>query len=201
MPNHVTNIITIIADKQRVEEIMEAVKVDDRGPGSLDFEKIIPMPDNIFRGDLGQEEERLYGKDNWHDWSVDNWGTKWNSYGYEGMPNYDGSNQIRFLSAWSRVDPIMERLSQMFPDTEFFYQWADENLGCNVGEQYYQNGEVIEECIPQSQSAQAYEMAADVMGLDLAEMGYQFDEDEGAYVYADEDMDEDQDEGFGGMKM
>ena len=82
MPNHVTNRITIIADKQRTQEILGFIKNDERGLGSIDFNKIIPMPDNIYRGNLGQKEKELYGQNNWYDWSIANWDTKWNSYGY-----------------------------------------------------------------------------------------------------------------------
>ena len=44
MPNHVQNIVRLQGDEKRVQEILEAVKSDQYGLGSVDFEKIIPMP-------------------------------------------------------------------------------------------------------------------------------------------------------------
>lgn len=54
MPNNVTNILTVSGDPKRMAELFEAVKMDKYGPGSLDFAKVIPMPDDIYRGNLRQ---------------------------------------------------------------------------------------------------------------------------------------------------
>ena len=43
MPNHITNRIKLIGEPHEVRRVMEAVKVDKVGLGSLDFEKVIPM--------------------------------------------------------------------------------------------------------------------------------------------------------------
>lgn len=44
MPNHVQNIVRLQGDEKRIQDILEAVKSDQFGLGSVDFEKIIPMP-------------------------------------------------------------------------------------------------------------------------------------------------------------
>ena len=49
MPNHITNRIEIKGDADRIGSIMEKIKNDEAGIGTIDFEKIIPMPDNIFK--------------------------------------------------------------------------------------------------------------------------------------------------------
>lgn len=73
------------------------------GLGSIDFNKVIPMPEHIFRGNLGMAEREKYGKDNWYDWSIAHWGTKWNSYGYDGAYTpQDFDEHIEFQTAWSR---------------------------------------------------------------------------------------------------
>ena len=51
MPNHVTNIIEIKGDPARIKSLFEAVKNDEYGLGSIDFNKLIPMP-----SELGIEE-------------------------------------------------------------------------------------------------------------------------------------------------
>lgn len=70
MPNHVTNRIKITGDPDTVKHILNKIKSDEFGVGTMDFEKIIPMPENIFRGNLGLRERKLYGKNNWYDWTT-----------------------------------------------------------------------------------------------------------------------------------
>ena len=47
MPNHVTNIIEIKGDPARVKALFEAVKSDEYGLGSIDFNKLVPMPPEL----------------------------------------------------------------------------------------------------------------------------------------------------------
>ena len=44
MPNHVTNVLAIRGDSKHVAEFLERIKNDKNGVGSVDFNKIIPMP-------------------------------------------------------------------------------------------------------------------------------------------------------------
>ena len=76
MPNYCYNSLSISGSNETLKKIYNLVHSDDN---EIDFEKIIPMPDYIYRGDFGPEEEKIYGKDNWYDWSCEHWGTKWNS--------------------------------------------------------------------------------------------------------------------------
>ena len=62
MPNHVTNIIKLNGDRKQISEFLKQIQNDEHGLGTIDFEKIIPMPENIYRGNLGREETNLYGK-------------------------------------------------------------------------------------------------------------------------------------------
>lgn len=47
MPNHVVNHISLHGDPQKIREILEAIKSDEIGIGSVDFNKIIPMPKSL----------------------------------------------------------------------------------------------------------------------------------------------------------
>ena len=55
MPNHVMNILTIKGSKERVREILEEIKDEEVGYGSIDFNKIEPMPKELNRVRLGNE--------------------------------------------------------------------------------------------------------------------------------------------------
>ena len=91
------------------------------------------MPDNICRGDLGSKERELYGQNNWYDWSLANWGTKWNAYGYDEIKNNNPKEKITFLTAWAAPHPIMEKLAEMYPEVNIQHEWADEDIGMNCG--------------------------------------------------------------------
>lgn len=138
MPNWVTNSVKIeTKTKKRFKEIMEFVKSEDR---DFDFEKIIPMPSNIYNGNLGAEERAMYGENNWYDWSINNWGTKWNS----NYSSVDAENRtFTFETAWSAPVKVINRLSREFPDVKIVHEYADEDIGCNCGTIVYKGGEIL----------------------------------------------------------
>lgn len=74
---------------------------------SVTFNKLIPMPDNIFRGDLGKKEMELYGKNNWYDWSRAHWGTKWDACHVQVTPEC-----VMFSTAWCPPFPWLEKLAE-----------------------------------------------------------------------------------------
>ena len=167
MPNHITNVIELSGDESRIAEMLGRIQYDKFGIGSVDFEKIIPMPDNIFKGNLGPEERSKYGSNNWYDWSVANWGTKWNSYGYPDNTALE-NGKLTFVTAWSAPHPIMQKLSEMFPEIKLEHEWADEDIGYNCGRYVYYDGARIEEYFPESQKDRL-EFAARVRNLSLEE--------------------------------
>ena len=113
MPNHIYNVVTFDCPHERAVEILHAVEMEGCELGSIDFEKLIPMPEDVYRGPLGQKEMELYpGDKNWYDWSIDNWGTKWNAYGYllifcssfKSSPDSDLCFSETNISAYEAVD-------------------------------------------------------------------------------------------------
>lgn len=189
MPNHITNILTVSGDFQRKAELFNAIKIKEYGVGSIDFSKIIAVPDNIYHGNLGREEIAKYGKNNWLDWNTSNWGSKWNSYGYDEFTTkeFDGEN-LRFLTAWSNVHQVIERLAEMYPDLEFSYCWADEDFVNNVGRREYAEGEETECYLPNSGSTEALQMAAEIHQVDLADEGYIWNESANEYEFHPDGM-------------
>lgn len=47
MPNHVTNILTFSGDPESIRKMLDAIKNDEDGYGSIDFNKILPMPPEL----------------------------------------------------------------------------------------------------------------------------------------------------------
>lgn len=84
-----------------------------------------------------------YGSVTWYDWSIKNWGTKWNAYETYADDivslNYDDDTHevtMYFQTAWSGVPMLIEKLIYMFPNLYFDYKYADEDMACNCGEGY-----------------------------------------------------------------
>lgn len=162
MPNHVTNRIQFYGKQENINKVLELIKGEDT---CIDFNKIIPMPDNIFRGNLGIEERKLYGSNNWYDWSCSHWGTKWNAY----STHLDKEqNLMEFDTAWSCPVPILEELAELchFHEIGFEGKWADEDAGCNVGvfdSNYGDEGWFMLEAVDDG-SDEAYEIYTELKG-------------------------------------
>lgn len=258
MPNNITNKVVLHGDEEQIQKLLEYVKYDDEEIGSVDFNKIIPMPEslnmtsgsvehdainaylsavnpdnkgftqvkkfdkdeferivnkinshyyitkcktNLEAGEIADVLDRYgeigdvmslvklgeryvdnlqkYGATTWYDFCISTWGSKWNSY--EPDDFYD--NTLTFQTAWSRVMPIIQKLSEMFPDITMEYRWADEDIGSNVGEADFVAGECTREYIPDSQSKEAYELAFDIQGETAEDFGLQYFEESGTYEY------------------
>ena len=134
MPNYCFNFLAINGSTDECKQIFEFVKSDTN---DFDFNKIIPMPDNIYRGGLGDKEREIYGENNWHDWSLKNWGTKWNS-DVVGVSD----DEVICETAWGPSIPVIEALAKIFPTVEFTYTYYEiGNAFC--GKRVYENAELV----------------------------------------------------------
>lgn len=133
MPNWVLNKLSV-DNEDDYEKIIDKLTTDNE----VDFNNIIPMPDYIYKGNLGPEERRLYGENNWYDWSINNWGVKWNA-----SNTYVLNDGIYFDTPWSGVPELMHELSQMFPNSTIEYKFASEDMFMNTGKFIF-NGENIQ---------------------------------------------------------
>ena len=119
MPNYVKNIIHALNEDVDFSEF-----TDEKG--NFTFQKVIPMPENIYRGDLGEKERALYGANNWYDWSIRHWGTKWDACD----SSVDGRT-ASFCTAWSCPEPVLVELGKKVGGIIVFF--ADEDIGSNYG--------------------------------------------------------------------
>ena len=106
----------------------------------------------------------LFGSPDWYDWRCRNWGTKWNAYDIAAFD--EDSDTITFETAWSAPHPILEKLSQMFPEVCISHYWADEDIGSNCGWAEYEGGEQIRGNDSMS-DAEATEFAAQQWDYDI----------------------------------
>ena len=258
MPNHVMNRITLDCSDERAKEIMEALMYDPNpddeegtGFGTLDFNKLIPMPPSLmieagssteqgieiyltainpnapdydlpkmpedefkklvsdlnaerrftlYKPYLSEEEVQKYtryssfgkladmgkqainnminyGATTWYDWSIKNWGTKWNSY-----DSWKGDDKgFQFSTAWSAPHPVLDALAKKYPDVRITHEWADEDIGQNCGRCEFENGECVYDWEPDSHK-EALEFATGIWGDTPEDYGMTLNADGSDYI-------------------
>ena len=83
---------------------------------------------------LPMAEQMLFKGDNWYDFNVRNWGTKWDVAVRDGedypetelMEEDETSLAYRFNTAWSPPLPAIEALSAQYPNVEFNLSYEEE---------------------------------------------------------------------------
>ena len=164
MPNNVMNIVTFGCGEDTLNDILGFIQKDNDklnkqwGIGTIDFNKIIPMPPEYL------------DDDRWYEWRWENWGTKWNSYDNY----YDKDKTISFLSAWSSPIKVLTELSRQYPTVYISHKAADELILDNAAECHYVNGEfVIDRDMMNASEEEAMEFYREVWGID----DYPYDDD------------------------
>lgn len=121
MPNNVTNHLLVEGSPNEVARFFAQAKGEK---SDFDFNNFVPMPGDVFQGNLGQEERQQYpGEKNWYDWSIANWGTKWNAYDVCVNPPI-----ARFDTAWGVPVALLVAASKIFPELTFTNEWIEETL-------------------------------------------------------------------------
>jgi hypothetical protein len=126
MPNWVRNKLFIHGPTEKVKQCTLDIATDNE---HISFEKIFPRPKDIG--------------DDWYDWSIQNWGTKWDV----SETHEDENGYICFDTAWST--PI---------------EYADEDLGNNCGMYKLSNGCELDYVIYD------IEKSCEIWGYDLSQV-------------------------------
>ena len=125
MPNWNENTLSI--SNLTKEEVLKFKKLMTTVDGEefLDFDKIIPMPEEL-KGTASpsvknEELIKKYGYSDWYYWSVANWGTKWNSSACSMFVDESPLGEqlgiiLDFNTAWTPPIPIAKKLGRMFPN-------------------------------------------------------------------------------------
>lgn len=93
-----------------------------------------------------------YGYVSWYYWSIENWGTKWNSYEIE----YINDNQVTFQTAWEFPKPIIQKLSELYPELTIIAEYYDEDFGYNLGSCTFKEGILIDGGALEDDSQEGY---------------------------------------------
>lgn len=128
MPNWCNNTITLTGPKEKITAIYAKAKKDD----AL-LQQLKPMPQELDGTTSpapkeGKVQPLVDGFDNWYDWRVQNWGTKWD-VDMEGLELSDDGTTITgwFDSAWA-------------PPIHAYEYFLTDNEDCSINSYYYEGG-------------------------------------------------------------
>jgi hypothetical protein len=124
-----------------IDKIEKIVKEEKDGNGLLNFMK--PMPKELDgttspSSSADKPQPMVEGFDNWYDWRVENWGTKWEVNEFYGVDRQhlndsldESTISFGFSSAWS--PPINAYQT-------FIMNMSEKNLDVSVKAYYYEGG-------------------------------------------------------------
>ena len=141
MPNWCDNQITITGPNSVIDKIEKIVKEESNNieNGLLQF--FHPMPKELMETEKSSDDKKMNkqpfvdGVNNWYDWRVKNWGTKWELCEFYGVDRQylteqsEGESTISFAfsSAWS-------------PPIEAYQNFLENNSDCFIRAYYYEGG-------------------------------------------------------------
>ena len=146
MPNHVKNVIVLKG--KNIKDFVDSITIEDaRDPGRrlVDFNTIIPMPKDVretakIRLTVAEMDKmKEQGQDNWYDWSINHWGTKWNSYDNNNKLIGDDGAILIFETAWNSPIEVVMKLCEMCKqkNIELYGMFASEDSDyCGVIDGY-----------------------------------------------------------------
>lgn len=162
MPNWCTNDVTITSDnneefqaflvKAGLDTEEKRAHAQTYGSNHNLFNRLVPMPENLrgtTRDGSSPEAEFInamagnkdYDYTNWYDWSLANWGTKWDV-----DPTYvdltDNKLSLSYDTAWSPANAVWEAVTVEFPSLLIQVNYLEEGIGF-IGKTWYQGGEEI----------------------------------------------------------
>lgn len=171
MPNWVGNSMVVTGSKDAIDTFITIVgkpvvqkkpdhteaayTVDEVTTSPLSFHNIIPVP-NELRDEYYTRADGSAPANNWYEWNVRNWGTKWDAVEPSIVRFGDEEIGVHFDTAWSPPEPVFATMIEMFPSLSFSITCMEEQ---GWGVEYESAGgrlaEVREWGIPESHADNA----------------------------------------------
>ena len=129
MPNWCNNSTTISGSKEQIDKF-EAFLNEKSGKEWFDF--FLPCPKELTDVDSPNKTDNVneliekYGHGDWYSWSVENWGTKWNTDAQDWSRDGD-SISFWFDSAWAPPTALYDKITAEGYDVEAYY--LEEGMG------------------------------------------------------------------------
>ena len=165
MPNHIYNRLTVVEGDYDLDSIKsfndvipmpQGLKDTTHGGVSMKLEQCLgitksffgdrPTINEVYSENDKEEVDKLisnylkYGYTTWYEWSVENWGTKWDMY------ERDCSNKVlTFQTAWRTPVYWYKELAKTLPEGVIIkVEYASEDFGYHTGLFELSNSGVVE---------------------------------------------------------
>jgi Ferredoxin-like domain in Api92-like protein len=137
MPNWVDSRLHVT--KGDPKEILDFIRSEE---SVVDFNSIVPMPDDVAARASQQEEaapvltlgdgttvKAIKYPATWiaEEWNKETWGTKWNAR-YAAYSAKDPKHAVEFATAWYAPVPVFKALAKRFPDHKIVIHSDDDNM-------------------------------------------------------------------------
>ena len=134
MPNWCDNQITITGPNSVIDKIEKIVSDEKNPDGLLNF--FHPMPKELDgttspSSSADKPQPMVEGFDNWYDWRVENWGTKWEVNEFYGVDRQGDTISFGFSSAWSPPINAYEK---------FIISSSEKKQDVSIKAYYYEGG-------------------------------------------------------------
>lgn len=127
MPNHVYHSMEITGETEALQNFVDKHFNDEH----FDLNTILPMPEELEGTKSPSDEPNpeliaKYGADNWYDWKIKNWSTKWNTY--DNTMDFSDKEIICaiFQTAWNTPENIFKKLAELYPELTFCLEIVEE---------------------------------------------------------------------------
>ena len=134
MPNWCTNTLTVKGPEAALEKFVEAVRTSE---SALSLDRIVPMDPRLRatpsttnptpeQRRAMDENVRDFGYPTWYEWSLANWGCKWdvNAFAKAGV----GEVVYDFDSAWSPPSAAIKAASRQHPELTFVLEYDEPGM-------------------------------------------------------------------------
>jgi len=172
MPNWCLNNLKIVGEVKELKKFEKKVdkenflgsfiplpkELEERQSPSKTTNTVNPTKEDLKENIEKNRLKKLYGSDNWYDWSIKNWGTKWDMNEVcrdddEELDAYEEDEQeevleiqYAFSSPWSPPIKGLESISKLFPNLTFHLDYSEDGMGYR-GISRFQDGNTEDYCI------------------------------------------------------
>lgn len=165
MPNWCNNRLSVAGDLTKFNAALAGKSFSINAfiptPAEL-VETVSPNPDPKSEASLALVKK--FGHDNWYDWNVANWGTKWDVEA-ETIEQTEGHAVFSFDSAWAPPTAAIVAVSALYPDLKFTLEYFEMGM-MFAGVALIENGEVEDNCTEDEESDLWEQVAVGTFGYE-----------------------------------
>ncbi len=110
MPNWCSNSIEISGDREEIDKILTNAKTEK---SNFSLSQLFPIPES--------------NKENWYDWCVENWSTKWDLSSVD-IDDQDDVIYVNCQTAWGPPIGAFDKISKDYPNLSFTITYDEQGI-------------------------------------------------------------------------